>query len=108
QGSGLPAAQVENKVWDGVSGIEWTFDHSDSHVYASGGIRDDRLATGDPYYHELHLDYDIVKEITGPYSLEVTGHHRLRYEDDTNVRAPTGTAQPWHEGENYTALKVSP
>jgi hypothetical protein len=104
----LPAADVQNRVWDGVSGIEWTFDHSDSHVYASGGVRDDRLVSGTLYYHELHLDYDIVKHLKGPYSLEVTGHHRLRYEQDNNQRAPSGLEQPWHEGENYTALKVSP
>jgi hypothetical protein len=104
----LPAADVQNHVWDGVSGIEWTFDHAASHVYASGGVRDDRLATGDPFYHELHLDYDIVKHITGPYTLQVTGHHRLRYEQDQNERAPTGLEQPWHEGENYTALKIAP
>jgi hypothetical protein len=104
----LPASSVQNKVWDGVSGIEWTFDHSDSHVYASGGVRDDRLVNGEPFYHELHLDYDIVKHLVGPYSLELTGHHRERFEQDNNVRAPQNVAMPWHEGENYTALKISP
>jgi hypothetical protein len=104
----LPAADVENRVWDEVSGIEWTFDRAASHVFASGGVRDDTLVNGNPFYHEAHLDYDIVKQLGGPYSLELTGHHRLRYEEDQNQSATTGFEQPWHEGENYTALKIAP
>jgi hypothetical protein len=103
----LPASEVQNRVWDGVSGIEWTLDHAASHVFASGGVRDDTLVNGTPYYHEGHLDYDIVKHLGGAYSIEFTGHHRLRYEEDQNL-SPTGHEQPWHEGENYTGLKIAP
>ena len=105
---GVPAASVETYVWDGVSGIEWTFDRARSHVYASTGVRNDIRGTGAPYYRELHVEYDVVQSIRGPWSIEVTGRHRLRYEDSQNAIGPRELSEPWHEGENYAALKIAP
>ena len=48
--SSLPAAQVEDSVLDGIAGVEWTFDHDLSHVFASAGVREDRRGTGDWFY----------------------------------------------------------
>jgi hypothetical protein len=106
--SGVNADTQQTYVWDGVGGIEWFFDQHLSHLFASTGARDDRLSSGDPFYHELHAEYAFTKHLTGPYSLELSGRHRLRYEQGQNIRLPGGFERPWHEGENYTALKVSP
>jgi Family of unknown function (DUF6029) len=105
--SGLPAAQVEDRVWDGLWGFEWTFNGSLSHVFASTGVREDKEGTGDFYYRERHLEYSIVKYLGGPYSLELQGFHRLRWELGQNQR-PVGVEQWWHEGDNYIAFKISP
>jgi hypothetical protein len=72
------------------------------------GIRDDRKADGDPFYHEAHADYQITKHMGGPFSLELTGRHRLRWEEAQNVRPPSYSEQLWHEGEHYTTLKIAP
>jgi hypothetical protein len=105
---GLPAAAVETYVWDGVGGIEWFFDDHLSHLFASTGVRDDVTGQDVPFYHELHAEYAFTKHLVGPYSAELTGRHRLRYEQDLNGRGPNGASEPWHEGDNYVALKVSP
>ena len=103
---GLTAAQVEDRVWDGVSGFEWLFDGSFSHVFASSGVREDKEGTGGFYYRERHLEYSIVKYLGGPYSLELQGFDRLRWEISQNQLR--GVDRWWHEGENYIAFKVAP
>jgi hypothetical protein len=106
----LRADQVTTNVWDVMSGFEWTFDRAKGHLYASGGVRNDTKEMGDPFYREVHAEYAFTHSIKGPYSLELTGRHRQRWEEDTNVRGAANGAveQPWHEGEHYTALKVAP
>jgi hypothetical protein len=106
----LRADQVVTNVWDVMSGIEWNFDRAQGHLFASGGVRNDTKEAGDPFYRELHAEYALTRHVAGPYSIELTGRHRQRWEEDTNVRnAANGAAeQPWHEGEHYTALKVAP
>jgi hypothetical protein len=103
----LPAAMVQDRVWDGLAGFEWYFDDKFSHVFLSTGVRDDTLETGAFYYRERHAEYSIVKYLGGPLSVEAQGFHRLRKEQDQN-RDVTGTEQWWVEGENYLALKVAP
>jgi Family of unknown function (DUF6029) len=76
-------------------------------MFASTGVRDDVNGDGTPFYHELHFEYAITKHLSGPFSLEDTGRHRFRYEFGFNQNNAT-VSQPWHEGENYLALKVSP
>jgi hypothetical protein len=120
---GSTEAQAQSYVWDGLAGLEWFFDDHLSHVFASTGVRDDVTGQGILYYHELHLEYAMTKHVAGPYSVEVTGHHRLRYEDGQNFQTAmvlpsgasggvppigSGASLPWHEGDNYVALKVSP
>jgi hypothetical protein len=104
------ADEVITNVYDALYGIEWTFDAAKGHFFASGGVRNDTKGTGDPFYRELHSEYTLTRQISGPYALELMGRHRQRWEQDTNVRnAANGAAeQPWHEGEHYTALKVAP
>ncbi len=101
------AASITN-VWDGLAGIEWFFDEHLSHFFASTGVRNDVTGQDELFYHELHAEYAMTKHVKGPYSIEVTGHHRLRYEFNQNAEGPGGTFVPWHEGDNYVALKVSP
>ncbi len=39
-GPGISAASVQDVVWDGVAGVEYSFDDRLSHVFASAGARD--------------------------------------------------------------------
>ncbi len=104
----LPAAEVENRVWDGLSGFEWTFDHDQSHAFVSGGVRQDDTGAGDFFYRERHVEYGIARSLHGPYSIEVAGFHRLRREVDQNAYPTPGTYRWWHEGQNYVSLRVAP
>jgi hypothetical protein len=110
--SSLPAAEIEDVVWDGVTGLEWTFNHDLSHVFASGGVRENHQGTGETFYRERHLEYSIAKYLRGPFSIEVQGFHRLRWEQGQNLYASDPSSglslHWWHEGENYLALKVAP
>jgi hypothetical protein len=99
---GTLAAAAQTYVWDGLAGLEWFFDGQSSHAFASTGVRDDVTGQDQPFYHELHAEYAITKRVLGPYSLEITGRHRFRFEENFNG------SLPWHEGENYVAFKVSP
>lgn len=95
---------THDNVWDGLTGVEWSFDDDRSHLLASTGVRDDHKTDGTPYYRELHMEYTASKHIFKQYSVEVTGQHRLRYEDSANIREGEGNV-PWHEGQNYIALQ---
>ncbi len=99
---------VHNDVWDGAAGIEWRFDKDQSHLFASAGARDDSKSSGQTYYKEFHTEYAFTKHISGPYSIELAGRHRLRREENQNARNGAGTEQFWREGENYTAIKIAP
>ena len=55
-----------------------------------------------------HVEYSIAKSLTGPYSIEVAGFHRLRREVDQNAYPTPGTYRWWHEGQNYVSLRVAP
>lgn len=107
---GIAAASVQDVVWDGVAGLEYSFDDRLSHVFASAGARDDtpKDGNGDFQYREQHFEYSIAKYLGGPWSLEIQGRHRHRKEKDFNID-PTTYAQPWwFEGENYVALRMAP
>ncbi|HEX3769478.1 MAG TPA: hypothetical protein VHV30_01380, partial [Polyangiaceae bacterium] len=107
--SSLPAAQVSNTVWDGLAGMEWTFDEERSHVFASLGVREDSTGAGGFFYRERHLEYSVAKVLGGPYSIEIQGFHRLRWEINQNAYpGQLGTFHWWHEGENYVAFKIAP
>jgi Family of unknown function (DUF6029) len=100
------AALTSNRVWDGLGGFEWHFEDDRSHLFASAGARDDAKDSGDFYYKEFHAEYTFSKYISGPYSFELTGRHRLRKEENQNVRE--NLTEFWRQGEHYTALKIAP
>ncbi len=100
--SALPAAQVQDTVWDGLVGGEWGSRSTLSHAFVSVGVRDDTTDSGDFTYRERHLEYSIVKYLGHAMSIEVQGFHRMRKEEDQNSN------RWWNEGENYVAFKIAP
>lgn len=103
-----PPDEVQNRVIDGLLGVQWQFDKNRSYLYAWGGGRDDRKGNGESFYREQYVQYTFSKWIGGPFSVELLGRHRLRFEETQNLRGDGVTPEPWREGENYTALKVAP
>ncbi len=106
--SALPAAQVQDTVWDGLAGVEWTSRSSLSHAFVSLGVRDDTKDSGDFTYRERHLEYSIVAYLHRGWSLELQGFHRMRREEDQNKETYLEPERWWNEGENYIALKLAP
>jgi len=106
----IPAATVQDVVWDGAGGVELTFDDRLSHVFASAGIRDDTTVSGLAQYREQHVEYSVAKYLGGPWSLEVQGRDRHRLEQGYNIHTsgPNQGEQYWVEGENYVALRWAP
>jgi hypothetical protein len=102
-----PAASIEDVVWDGVAGFEYTFDGRLSHAFASAGVRDDTRGGGVFQYREQHLEYSIAKYLGGPWSVEIQGRGRHRDEQSFNLDA-NANAQYWFEGENYVAVRMAP
>lgn len=102
-----PAASVEDVVWDGVAGFEYTFDDGLSHAFTSVGVRDDTRRDGAFQYREQHLEYSIAKYLRGPWSAEIQGRGRRREEQGFNLDAEAN-AQYWVEGENYVAVRMAP
>ncbi len=105
---GVPGNQLQDRVWDGIVGAEWTFDDKLSHVFAWAGARDDATEDGNWAYREQHLEYSIAKYLGGPWSLEVQGRHRHRREQNVNIDPTSYVADWWFEGENYVALRMAP
>lgn len=103
-----PAPDTTNNVWDGLGGFEWIFDDGRSQLFASAGARDDTKENGEFFYRELHAEYTMTKHVSGPYSIELTGRHRLRKEETQNIRGAGDMEEWWRQGEHYTALKISP
>ncbi len=97
---------VTTQVWDAVTGLEWRWSDEKSYLFASTGVRDDEKYSGSPYYREKHFEYTFTKHIKGAYSLELTGRHRIRWQEGENKR--DFAEAEWHEGEHYTALKIAP
>ncbi len=105
--AGQDPREYENQVFDGLSGIQYDFDDNTSYLYATIGARNDVKATGEPFYRQSEITYTFSKHIKGPISVELTGRHRVRWEDNQNFQG-TSAPQYWVEGENYTALKIAP
>jgi hypothetical protein len=102
------AASTSNRVFDGLGGFQWVYGEGRSHLFVFGGARDDTKDNGDPYYSEFHGQYTLSQHISGPYSIELTGRHRLRKEENQNVRNSAVGPEYWRQGEHYTALKIAP
>jgi hypothetical protein len=102
---------LQTNTWDTAAGTELQFERNRSHAFAWIGARlTDREVAADigpggyfstSFYREGYVRYDLVKRIAGPFSVQAIGNHRRRFE-------PLTVAQPWNEGENYTALQWSP
>lgn len=99
-------------AWDMAAGVDLAFEGGKSDIKAwLGGRMDDtevpvdRFQTGGAltniFFHEGYIRYDIVKHITGTWSLESQGFHRRRAKRE-NFK------DPWWEGENYLALQWAP
>jgi hypothetical protein len=106
--STFPSNQVEDRVYDGLTGLEYYFDDNASHIYFSTGARKDDRASGQWYYDEAHAEYSIAKYVGGPWSVEMQGWHRLRREANQNADPVTLVERWWNEGENYVAVKLAP
>jgi hypothetical protein len=88
--------------------MELRFDDEKSIAFANLGGRHDITDEGTPYYRELQAQYTVTKHISGPFSVELTGRHRLRVQDRENIHGSNFKGDPWWEGEHYNALKVAP
>lgn len=110
--SGQRAEEVRTNTWDTAVGSDLDFEKGQSHTRAWVGARVTNLEVPteayvqvpdrtDEFYREGYVRYDVVKHITGPFSVQFQGFHRRRYE-------PLLSNKPWTEGENYTALQWSP
>jgi len=104
------ADRLRTNTWDSAAGTELEFERGRSHVRAWAGARHAEVAvpyegfvggTGDIFYSEGYVRYDLVKHLGGRFSLQLQGNLRRRYKPENFVRA-------WVEGENYTALQWSP
>ncbi len=101
----------KSNTWDTAVGIDIALDEGQSHARAWFGARttDLEVATepveiSEPtttFYREGYIRYDLVKHLTGSFSLQAQGFHRRRHEPFSHKAA-------WTEGENYTALQWSP
>ncbi|MFO0755818.1 MAG: hypothetical protein U0359_04975 [Byssovorax sp.] len=110
----------ETRTWDAAAGVDIGFERGQSHARAwIGGRVTDRVAPASPdphevftFYREGYIRYDLVKHIAGPFTLQMQGFHRRRYEPRSSIilsGADIGPSDlPWMEGENYTALQWSP
>ena len=102
---------VQTNIWDAASGADLGFEKGRTHFKAWVGVRTSDTAVAEltqaeaqpisAFYREGYLRYDIVKHLSGPFSLQFQGWHRHRWE-------PISMPKPWTEGENYTALQWSP
>jgi hypothetical protein len=99
---------VDN-VTDASLGVQTRFDADRSILFADIAARSDVTDDDRAYYRELAIQYSLTKYISGPYSIELSGRHRLRVQDRENIRSATDFGgEPWREGEHNTALKVAP
>jgi hypothetical protein len=115
RGRSQTADDTTNYVTDLLTGVEMRFDNNRSFFFANTTVRNDIRSNGEPYYKERAVQYTLTKYISGPYSFEIAGRHRMRYQENENqveVVDPQGNTvfseRRWVQGENYTALKVAP
>jgi hypothetical protein len=97
-----------DNVSDGTLGVEWRFDDDKSILFANVNARDDVTDADRAYYRELAVQYSLTKYIQGPYSIELSGRHRYRVQENENIRGTDFRGDPWREGEHINALKVAP
>lgn len=106
--AGQKAVDNTDFIHDGTLGVEARFDDDKSQLFANVNARHDMLDNGTPFYRELAVQYSLTKFIKGPYSLELSGRHRLRVQDGENIHGTDYKGEPWWQGEHYNALKIAP
>ena len=100
------------KTWDSAVGADLGFEEGRSYAKAWAGTRVTDLevptdgfvqvpGTTAVFYREAYVRYDLVKHLSGAFSLQSQGFHRHRY-------LPERFGDPWWEGENYLALQWAP
>lgn len=95
-------------VTDLNPGIEWRFDDDKSTLFANVTVRNDVTAASERFYRERAIQYSLTKHVKGPYSVELSGRHRWRSQEDENLRGEDAEPRPWVQGEHQTALKIAP
>jgi hypothetical protein len=107
---------LQTNTWDTAVGADLDFEKGRTKartwIGARIGKKEAPTETGafesgapdlsDAFYQEGYIRYDLLKHLTGPFSLAFQGYHRRRFQ------TYKGDVEPWHEGENYTALQWSP
>lgn len=106
--AGRPKTDITDYINDGTLGVEARFDKDKSALFANVNARHDILDNGTPYYREVAVQYSMTKYLFGPYSLELSGRHRLRVQNAENIHGGDAKGEPWIQGEHYNALKVAP
>lgn len=101
-------AKATDLVVDASVGSQLTFDGAKSIAFLTLTYRDDQKESGDLYYREYAAQYTLTKYVAGPYSVEITGRHRWRREENQNIRSGSPNGEPWIQGEHYNAVKVAP
>ena len=114
-----------NRVWDLATGAELVSQERKSRANLTVGFRLDETdreiqdvgscvdpltggattcvrGTTQVYYQEAYLRYDVIRWLSGPFSLQLQGWHRRR-------RQTLGAADdPWLEGQHLTGVEWSP
>lgn len=106
--AGQKAVDNTDFIHDGTLGVEARFDKDKSSLFANINARHDILDNGTPYYREIAVQYSMTKYLFGPYSVELSGRHRIRVQDAENIHGTDYKGQPWWQGEHYNALKIAP
>jgi hypothetical protein len=104
--------ELENRVFDAALGGDLSSDSRDAHALLELGGRLDRSTEPLPapgeseasrlYYYEARARYVVATPLGGPFSLDVEGLHRRRYQ------RVGGPEDPWFEGRQVVALTWAP
>jgi len=102
--------ELLNRVWDLAVGTELGFQNRRSRAALTVGARSDDSAEpfatsfgpSTVYYRENYARYDVIAWLGGPFSLQLQGWHRRRYQ------ALGRADDPWFEGFHLTGLEWSP
>jgi hypothetical protein len=98
-----------NRIWDLATGTEIQSRDQRSNTELSVGVRDDtterNLGTAQNptyvFYREAYLRYDALFHVSGPYSVQFIGWHRIQNQ------TLGGPDAPWVVGQTLTALDVA-
>jgi hypothetical protein len=97
-----------NRVWDVASGLEITAQRRKSRYNSTLGGRIDEtdreithLQGGGThvFYQEIYARYDLVRWLGGPFSVQLQGWHRRRFQ------TLGGPGRPWSEGHHLTGVE---